>query len=43
MSARLKGYRVKDGKVIKTNAKQSVSQRISARKRKRYVRKGTLR
>lgn len=43
MTAHIKGYRIKNGKVIKTNAKQSVSQRIGARKRKRYVRKGTLR
>jgi hypothetical protein len=37
------GYRIKNGKVVKSTTGKSVSQRIGARKRKRYVRKGTLR
>lgn len=38
MEMTLKGYRItKDGKVVKTQSKKSVSQRMAARNRKRIV------
>lgn len=33
----IKGYRIKDGKVVKAQPRQSVSRKIAARKSKKYV------
>lgn len=43
MSAHLKGYRIKNGKVVKSTTGKSVSQRIRDRKKTRIARKGSLR